>query len=69
MVAAGIALAANHDVERFLAGQIRFTDIAASVEDALRRADFAAPHSIADVLEIDRTVRRRVEAQMKAACH
>ena len=69
--AAAIVLNAANEVavERFLAGQIRFTDIAASVEDALHRADFAAPHSIADVLEIDRTVRRRVEAQMKAACH
>ena len=56
-------------VERFLAGQIRFTDIAASVQDALHRADFSAPTSIADVLEIDRTVRAEAEAMVKDSCH
>ena len=55
-------------VERFLAGGIGFTDIVANVEEALR-GDFPAPQSIAEVLEIDRTVRMRVEARMKDSCH
>ena len=69
--AAPIVLNAANEVAvgRFLAGQIRFTEIAASVEDALHRADFSAPVSIPDVLEIDRTVRTRVEALMKDSCH
>jgi 1-deoxy-D-xylulose-5-phosphate reductoisomerase len=69
--AAPIVLNAANEVavERFLAGQIRFTDIAASVEDALHCADFPAPASIAEVLEIDRTVRMRVEAPVKGTCH
>ena len=44
-------------VAAFLAGAIRFTDIAKSVEEALGEADFAAPSSIADVLEIDQATR------------
>ena len=56
-------------VAAFLAGAIRFTDIAGAVEEALGVADFPAPQSIAEVLEIDRTTRRRVEAAMKAMCH
>ena len=56
-------------VERFLAGAIRFTDIAATVEEALGEMDCAAPQTIADVLEIDRTTRARVESSMKASCH
>ena len=69
--AAPIVLNAANEVavERFLAGQIRFMDIAASVEDALHLADFPAPKSIAEVREIDRAVRTRVEALMKDACH
>ena len=56
-------------VAAFLAGAIRFTDIVKTVEEALQNADFAAPSSIADVLEIDQVTRRRVEAAMKAMCH
>jgi len=56
-------------VERFLAGQLGFTDIAPTVADALACAAFDPPSSIGDVLEIDRTVRARVETQMKASCH
>ena len=56
-------------VERFLAAGIGFTDIVASIENALHRADFAPPNSIAEVLEIDGAVRTRVEAQMKDMCH
>jgi 1-deoxy-D-xylulose-5-phosphate reductoisomerase len=56
-------------VAAFLAGGIRFTDIAKTVAEALQDADFAAPSSIAEVLEVDQTTRRRVEAAMKAMCH
>jgi 1-deoxy-D-xylulose-5-phosphate reductoisomerase len=56
-------------VAAFLAGAIRFTDIVKAVEEALQDADFAAPKTIADVLEIDQITRRRVEAAMKAMCH
>ena len=69
--AAPIVLNAANEVavERFLAGQLGFTQIAAMVDVALAQADFAPPTSIGDVLEIDRTVRARVEAQMKDLCH
>jgi 1-deoxy-D-xylulose-5-phosphate reductoisomerase len=56
-------------VAAFLAKAIRFTDIVRAVEDAIHEADFAAPASIAEVLEIDHATRRRVEAAMKAMCH
>ncbi|MGN6058943.1 MAG: 1-deoxy-D-xylulose-5-phosphate reductoisomerase [Sphingomicrobium sp.] len=56
-------------VASFLAGAIRFTDIAALVEEALNAADFVNPRSIGDVLEIDRMTRSRVETAMKASCH
>jgi 1-deoxy-D-xylulose-5-phosphate reductoisomerase len=56
-------------VAAFLAGAIRFTDIAKTVAEALQDADFAAPSSIAEVLEVDQTTRRRVEAATKAMCH
>ena len=55
-------------VASFLAGAIRFTDIARMVEEALEQADFVNPRSIGDVLEIDRMTRSRVEASMKASC-
>jgi 1-deoxy-D-xylulose-5-phosphate reductoisomerase len=69
--AAPIVLNAANEVAvaSFLAGAIRFTDIAAMVQEALERADFVNPRSIGDVLEIDRTVRSRVDAAMKASCH
>ncbi|MES2137914.1 MAG: 1-deoxy-D-xylulose-5-phosphate reductoisomerase [Pseudomonadota bacterium] len=55
-------------VASFLAGHIRFPDIADQVGRALERADFDAPSSIGDVLEIDRVTRKRSSAMMKAAC-
>ena len=69
--AAPIVLNAANElaVERFLAGGIGFAGIAATVEEALQNADFSAPASVGDVLEIDRAVRTRVEEQMKEACH
>ena len=53
----------------FLAGELRFPDIASTVEEALHSADFKVPRSISDVLEIDRETRSRVEATIKAVCH
>jgi 1-deoxy-D-xylulose-5-phosphate reductoisomerase len=55
-------------VADFLAGEIAFTDIARIVEKALETNDLPAPRSIADVLEIDRTTRRRIETRMQAVC-
>jgi 1-deoxy-D-xylulose-5-phosphate reductoisomerase len=56
-------------VASFLAGSIRFVDIAKLVEEALVEAEFVNPRSIEDVLEIDATTRKRVESAMKASCH
>jgi 1-deoxy-D-xylulose-5-phosphate reductoisomerase len=69
--AAPIVLNAANEVAvaAFLAGTIRFSDIAAMVEEALDRADFINPRSIEDVLEIDCAVRSRVDSAMKASCH
>jgi 1-deoxy-D-xylulose-5-phosphate reductoisomerase len=53
-------------VGRFLAGSIGFTDIPTLVERALEESDLAAPRSIAEVLEIDRLTRQRVDAVMQA---
>jgi 1-deoxy-D-xylulose-5-phosphate reductoisomerase len=55
-------------VASFLAGDIRFTDIARLVEDALATADLGAPQTVDDVLEIDRVTRGQVRAMMKASC-
>ena len=68
--AAPIVLNAANEiaVASFLADQIGFTDIPRLVEDALAEARFDAPHSIRDVLEIDRVTRERVRAMMKASC-
>ena len=55
-------------VASFLAGEIAFTEIANIVERSLEMNDLTAPQSIADVLEIDRTTRRRVETMMQAVC-
>jgi 1-deoxy-D-xylulose-5-phosphate reductoisomerase len=54
-------------VAKFLQGGISFTDISALVEHALGENDSPAPGSIADVLEIDRLTRRRVESAMQVA--
>jgi len=53
-------------VSRFLNGSIGFTDISRLVERALEESVLAAPSSIADVLEIDRLTRQRVDAVMQA---
>ncbi len=53
-------------VRHFLAGAIRFSDIPALVERALEESSFASPHSVADVLEIDRSTRQRVDDVMQA---
>lgn len=55
-------------VASFLAGDIAFAHIARMVAKALEESDFAAPQSIADVLEIDRLTRRGVEGAMQAVC-
>ncbi|HEX8841898.1 MAG TPA: 1-deoxy-D-xylulose-5-phosphate reductoisomerase, partial [Sphingomicrobium sp.] len=69
--AAPIVLNAANEiaVASFLSGEIRFVDIASVVGQALADADFGAPRSIGDVLEIDRATRSRVEALMKDSCH
>ena len=54
-------------VARFLAGEIGFTDIARIVGQSLAEQDFAAPGSIAEVVEIDRLTRQRVVAALQAA--
>jgi 1-deoxy-D-xylulose-5-phosphate reductoisomerase len=55
-------------VASFLGGRLRFPDIARLVEEALGVADFEPPRSIAQVLEIDRETRARVDGLMKASC-
>jgi 1-deoxy-D-xylulose-5-phosphate reductoisomerase len=54
-------------VASFLAGEIAFTEIARIVERSLETNELAAPLSIADVLEIDRTTRRNVKTAMQQA--
>jgi 1-deoxy-D-xylulose-5-phosphate reductoisomerase len=68
--AAPIVLNAANEiaVARFLAGELRFGDIPALVEDALRAGGFDAPRSIGDVLEIDRVTRGRTGAMVTASC-
>ena len=68
--AAPIALNAANEVAvaNFLAGGIPFTEIARVVHDALINADYAAPSSISDVLEIDQVTRDRAQAMMTASC-
>jgi 1-deoxy-D-xylulose-5-phosphate reductoisomerase len=68
--AAPIVLNAANEVSvaSFLAGEIRLSDIAISVEEALQSTQFDAPRSISDVLEIDRVTRARAQAMMKANC-
>ena len=55
-------------VASFLAGEIRFPDISRLVEEALSDAKFDIPHSIGDVLEIDRVTRAQTRVMMKASC-
>ena len=68
--AAPIVLNAANEVAvaSFLDGRIGFTEIAAIVEHTLGQVHATAPSSIDDVLEIDRTARQCVEAEMKAVC-
>ena len=68
--AAPVVLNAANEVavDSFLKRRIRFPDIAETVERALGESDCAAPASIADVLEIDRTTRARAEASMSEVC-
>lgn len=68
--AAPVVLNAANEVAvaSFLAGGLRFTDIADFVERALAENDFAPPHSIEEVLEIDRATRSGVEALMTERC-
>lgn len=69
--AAAIVLNAANEVAvaSFLAGAIRFPDIAATVEEVLETARFAPPGTIADVIEIDGVTRQRAAAMMAASCH
>jgi 1-deoxy-D-xylulose-5-phosphate reductoisomerase len=65
--AATILNAANEiAVSAFLAGKLPFTGIAALVERLLAQTSLPAPHSIADVLDIDREVRSRASALVTA---
>ena len=68
--AAPVVLNAANEVAvaAFLDERIRFPDIARLVEEALEGANFAAPRSIGDVLEIDRVTREKSRAMMKAIC-
>ena len=55
-------------VARFLAGQIRFTQIAAVVARALEEGNLPpAPQSLAEVLDLDRATRARVTAMLELA--
>lgn len=55
-------------VERFLAGALPFGEIADLAARALDDADFDAPRSISDVLEIDRMTRRRAGSMIDELC-
>jgi 1-deoxy-D-xylulose-5-phosphate reductoisomerase len=55
-------------VAAFLAGRLRFTDIARCVSDALDQGALPAPRSIEEVLETDRQTRSRVEALTTERC-
>jgi 1-deoxy-D-xylulose-5-phosphate reductoisomerase len=48
-------------VAAFLAGSIPFPGIAATVEETLERMPMTEPHSVGEVLEIDRQARRVAE--------
>jgi 1-deoxy-D-xylulose-5-phosphate reductoisomerase len=67
--AAPIVLNAANEVAvaSFLAGRISFPEITRVVHEALMSADYDAPRSISDVMEIDRVTRDRAEAKMTAS--
>jgi 1-deoxy-D-xylulose-5-phosphate reductoisomerase len=56
-------------VATFLAGELRFSEIVRLVAEALDSAEFQAPGSINEVLEIDRATRSRVSALARESCH
>ena len=68
--AAPVVLNAANEVAvaSFLAGEIRFPDIVRLVQGALNQASYDKPHSISDVLEIDRVTRAATRAMTKASC-
>jgi 1-deoxy-D-xylulose-5-phosphate reductoisomerase len=68
--AAPIVLNAANEVAvaSFLAGRISFPEITRLDHEALIGADYVAPRSISDVLEIDRVTRKRTETMMTASC-
>ena len=68
--AAPIVLNAANEVAvaGFLANRIAFPEISRLVHEALMAADYDAPHSIEDVLEIDRATRERAGSMMTADC-
>lgn len=68
--AAPIVLNAANEiaVAAFLAGEIRFPDVAEIVQEALNVSSYDAASLIDDVLEIDRVTRDRSRTMMKASC-
>ena len=69
--AAPIVLNAANEVAvaAFLAGRLRFPEIAELVERALDDSNAGPPSSIEDVLEVDRATRLHIEALTSEACH
>jgi len=64
-VAPIILNAANEEaVAAFLARQIGFLDIIRTVEEALTRTSATPPHSIAEVIDIDRRARSMAKELM-----
>jgi 1-deoxy-D-xylulose-5-phosphate reductoisomerase len=55
-------------VASFLAGAIKFPEIATVVQQALNTSDYDAPRSIGDVLEIDRVTREKARSIMHVSC-
>jgi 1-deoxy-D-xylulose-5-phosphate reductoisomerase len=69
--AAPIVLNAANEVAvaGFLGNRLRFPEIAEFVERTLDSADFPAPQTIDEVLEIDRATRSLIESLMTEDCH
>ncbi|MEO6359831.1 MAG: 1-deoxy-D-xylulose-5-phosphate reductoisomerase [Sphingomicrobium sp.] len=69
--AAAIVLNAANEiaVAAFLDRRIHFSDIPATVEEALERSAARTPASIDDVMEIDRETRMEAGQMIKALCH
>ncbi|HEX6783338.1 MAG TPA: 1-deoxy-D-xylulose-5-phosphate reductoisomerase [Sphingomicrobium sp.] len=55
-------------VASFLAGAIKFPEIATVVQQALNTSGYDAPRSIGDVLEIDRVTREKARSIMHVSC-